>query len=411
MRRLILLLTLPALACGLVTPAPQPTAPTAGSVSITAPPPTAIPASETPAATQPLAGPTRLPRADDYEWRLVVSGLERPVDVQSARDGTGRLFVIEKIGRIRIIENGNLADAPFLNIEDRVGEDDNEQGLLGLTFHPDFKNNGFFYVNYTKHNGDTVIARFTAAGNFADPNSELKLIGVNQPFPNHNGGALAFGPDGFLYIGLGDGGAANDPFGNGQKLTTFLGKILRIDVNNGDAYSIPAGNPFGDEVWAYGLRNPWRISFDSLSGDLWIGDVGQGDWEEIDFVPAGTAGGINFGWDRYEGGHDFASGPNLQNHWPPLFEYSHADTFGGCSVTGGYVYRGALPEWQGVYFYGDYCTGYIWAALRVVNGDDDTFTSTLFFETGALITTFGVDESGELYFASDGGQVYMLVAK
>ena len=411
MRRLLLLLTLSALACGLATPTPPASVTPSPATSTSAPPPTAAAtASATlpPVPTPTVTAATSFPDPTGFEWKLVASGLQRPVDIQNAGDGSGRLFIIEKVGRIRILQNGQLVFAPFLDITDRVDSSGNEQGLLGLTFHPDFEHNGFFYVNYTKSGGGTVIARFTASGDSADPNSEVKLLGVNQPFPNHNGGGLAFGPDGHLYIGLGDGGSQGDPNGNGQNLNTFLGKLLRIDVDHGDPYSIPADNPFGTEIWAYGLRNPWRFSFDRFTGDLWIGDVGQSTYEEIDFVPAGTPGGINFGWSRYEGLHDYKSGPNLTNHWPPVLEYSHQELIGGCSVTGGYVYRGSMPEWQGIYFYGDYCSGNVWAALHLINGAEEIINSERLFQTSMSITTFGVDEAGELYLASDSGEIYRL---
>ncbi len=410
MRRLLLALTFSALACGLLTPTPPATFSPAPA-SQTSAPPTAILPTSTPTPTPvPIAAAT-FPDPARYEWRLVVSGLERPVEVQNAGDGSGRLFVIEKPGRIRILQNGQLIETPFLDITDRVNARGNEQGLLGLAFHPDFENNRFFYVNYTGEGGNTVIARFTASGEAADPSSEFRLLGVDQPFPNHNGGALAFGPDGFLYVALGDGGSGGDPFGNGQRLDTLLGKILRIDVDHGDPYSIPPDNPFGNEIWAYGLRNPWRISFDSLTGDLWIGDVGQNAYEEIDFVPAGTPGGVNFGWNRYEGFHDYEGGAPLQNSRPPVLEYGHQDLIGGCSVTGGYVYRGSMPEWRGIYFYGDYCTGNVWAVLHLVNGSEETFNSERLFQTGLNITSFGVDETGELYIADDGGGIYILTNK
>jgi glucose/arabinose dehydrogenase len=348
------------------------------------------------------------PNPESYEWKVVASGFDRPLDIQRAGDSSGRLFVVEQAGRIRVLQNEGLLEVPFLDISERVETGGNEQGLLGLAFHPEFESNGFFYVNYTELGGNTVIARFTASGNGADSNSELRLLGVNQPFPNHNGGALAFGPDGYLYIALGDGGSGGDPLGNGQNIETLLGKILRIDVNNGNPYSIPADNPFGNEVWHYGLRNPWRFSFDSITGDLWIGDVGQGQWEEIDFVPFGSAGGINFGWNAYEGFHEYNPDPEIDKYRPPLFEYSHQE---GCSVTGGYIYRGAMPEWQGVYFYGDYCSGNVWGALHLVNGNEESWISERLFQTGASITSFGVDESGELYLADRNGTILRLARR
>jgi glucose/arabinose dehydrogenase len=275
-------------------------------------------------------------------------------------------------------------------------------GLLGLSFHPDYDQNGYFYVNYTGEGGNTRISRFHASGNLADSNSENVLLLVEQPFPNHNGGALTFGPDGYLYAGLGDGGSAGDPHKNGQNKEVLLGKILRIDVNNGDTYSIPSDNPFGNEVWAYGLRNPWRISFDRATGDLWIGDVGQNQWEEIDYLPAGSQGGANFGWSIMEGNHGY-DGEAQPGLLLPVAEYGH--NIGGCSVTGGYVYRGAtMPEWNGVYFYGDYCSGKVSGLIL----SDGQWQSQVLFEAGVTITTFGQDESGEIYLASDNGNVYHL---
>ena len=265
---------------------------------------------------------------------------------------------------ILIFKGGQLLPTPFLDISLKVGSRYTEQGLLGLAFHPDYARSGFFYVNYTDENGKTVIARFhvsAADPDLADPASETDILRVDQPYNNHNGGGLAFGSDGYLYIGLGDGGSEGDPLLNGQNLRTLLGKMLRIDVDHGTSYAIPAGNPFAKvggmpEIWAYGLRNPWRFSFDRLTGDLYIADVGQDAWEEIDFVTAGLPGGMDFGWSYYEGLHPYKGQPpaNATFTWP-ISEYSHAY---GCAVTGGYVYRGtALPEWQGVYFFGDYCSG------------------------------------------------------
>jgi glucose/arabinose dehydrogenase len=401
----IFLLTLTLASCGRFS---DTAAPTVTPLS----PPTVAPATqtdaqpETPTAEQPptqIPNAAGFPNAAEYEWRLVTSGLTRPVDLQSAFDGSGRLFIIEKYGAIRIFENGQLLAQPFLNIDDRVDDGSNEMGLLGLAFHPNYEQNGYFYVNYTGEGGDTRISRFQASGNTADPNSEKVLMVIEQPFPNHNGGAVAFGPDGYLYLGLGDGGAAGDPQKNGQNTSTLLGAILRIDVNNGDPYAIPADNPFGNEIWAYGLRNPWRMSFDSLTGDLWIGDVGQGDWEEIDFLPAGSPGGANFGWSIMEGsyGYDGAPQPDLLL---PAAEYDHDF---GCSVTGGYVYRGAMPEWNGVYLYGDYCSGTVWG-LILSNGQ---WQSQVMFEADVRITSFGQDEDGEVYLVSDDGRVFILARK
>ena len=407
MKRLLILLILPILACGGLAESVSPTSTPLASLTVApvtqtreaSPPATDIAAA--PTAEIPTASAVSFPNANDYEWKLIASGLNRPVDIQPANDGSGKMFIIEKYGVIRVFENDQLLESPFLNIDDRVNDSGNEMGLLGLAFHPDFEQNGFFYVNYTGDGGDTRISRFQASGNIADPNSEKVLLIIEQPYPNHNGGALAFGPDGYLYAGLGDGGLAGDPQKNGQNTTSLLGKILRLDVNNGETYSIPSDNPFGNEVWAYGLRNPWRISFDRQTGDLYIGDVGQGQWEEIDYLSADSQGGANFGWSIMEGDHGY-DGLAQPDMLLPVAEYSHSE--GGCSVTGGYVYRGAMPEWNGIYLYGDYCSGKIWG-LILSNGQ---WQSQVMFETGGTITTFGQDESGEIYFASDNGNVYHL---
>jgi glucose/arabinose dehydrogenase len=333
---------------------------------------------------------------------MIISGLQRPVDLQT--DGSGRLFVLEKPGRIRIIENDQLIETPFLDISDRVGSGGNEQGLLGLAFHPQYAQNGRFFVNYTDKNGDTVLARFQVSSdpNVADPNSEVKILGVDQPFANHNGGGLVFGPDSYLYAGLGDGGSQGDPFGNAQNTGVLLGKILRLDVDSAEPYAVPADNPFGNEVWAYGLRNPWRFSFDKSTNDLYIADVGQNTWEEIDFLPAGSPGGTNFGWNFREGAHDYKGG-GPAGMVEPVAEYSHSE--GGCSVTGGYVYRGSLPEWHGIYLYADYCKGLIWGLIQ----SDGGWQSQPLFDLDVTITSFGQDSSGELYILSDSGSIFRLV--
>jgi glucose/arabinose dehydrogenase len=380
--------------------------PTVASFTQTSLPPATI--SDTPAASQTAptatsAGTTSFPDPSAYTWQpLPVSGLVRPLDLQP--DGSGRLFVIEKVGRIRIIENDQLIETPFLDISDRVGSNGNEQGLLGLAFHPQYAQNGRFFVNYTDNNGDTVLARFQVSSdpNVADPNSEVKILGVDQPFANHNGGVLAFGPDGYLYAGLGDGGSQGDPFGNAQNTKALLGKILRLDVDSTEPYAVPSDNPFGNEVWAYGLRNPWRFSFDKLTHDLYIGDVGQNTWEEIDFLPAGSPGGTNFGWNFREGAHDYKGGGSA-GLVEPVAEYSHTE--GGCSVTGGYVYRGAMPEWNGIYLYADYCTGLIWGLIHSENG----WQKQQLFDLDVTITSFGQDASGELYLLSDNGGVFRFV--
>jgi glucose/arabinose dehydrogenase len=405
MRRLILLLVLFSAACnGTNTTISPPPTPTVASLTETSPPSTPI--LDTPAASQtsPSAtssGTSSFLDPNAYTWQMIVSGLQRPVDLQP--DDSGRLFVVEKAGRIRIIQNDQLVEVPFLDISDRVQSNGNEQGLLGLAFHPQYAQNGRFFVNYTDNNGHNVIARFQVSSdpNSADPKSEVKLLQIDDPFPNHNGGVLAFGPDGYLYAGLGDGGSQGDPFGNGQNTKALLGKILRLDVNSAEPYAIPADNPFGNEVWAYGLRNPWRFSFDKSTSDLYIGDVGQDTWEEIDFLPKGSPGGTNFGWSFREGAHDYKGG-GPQGMVEPVAEYSHSE--GGCSVTGGYVYRGSMPEWNGIYLYGDYCTGKIWGLIRSENG----WQSQMLFDLDVTITSFGQDQSGELYLLSDNGGVFRL---
>lgn len=409
MKKFLILLILPVLvACGRYSDSIAPTiTPFPAGITESVPPTDSQSNSPTVPPTQiPVINANTFPDPNGYQWTAIISGLDRPVDVQSAFDGTGRLFIIEKYGTIRIYQDGQLLTEPFLNIDDRVEDWSNEMGLLGLAFHPNYEQNGYFYVNYTGGGGHTRISRFTASGNTADPNSEKVLLVIDQPFPNHNGGAVVFGNDGYLYLGLGDGGAAGDPLKNGQKLDSLLGKILRIDVDNGDPYAIPTGNPFGTEVWAYGLRNPWRFSFDLATGDLWIGDVGQGEREEIDYLPAGFVPGANFGWSIMEGsiGYDGEPQPGLLL---PVAEYSHSDPYEGCSVTGGYVYRGSMSEWSGIYLYGDYCTGYIWGLFL----SDGQFHNQRLFETGVTITSFGQDENGEMYLTSDNGRVYMLTRR
>ena len=418
MRRLIFLLVLPALACGglstPLSPAPPPFDQTQGKPApakeTTTPPPIgsviASPTAKPP--TTASSNAVVFPDPSAYRWQSIASRLDRPLDIQNAGDGSGRLFIVEKPGRIRIFENGQLLETPFLDITDRVGSSGNEQGLLGLAFHQHYTENGRFFVNYTDNNGNTVIARFQASADFSDPNSEVDLLHVNQPFPNHNGGAVVFGPDGYLYLGLGDGGSQGDPSRNGQNLKTLLGKILRIDVDHGDPYSIPSDNPFAasgglPEVWAYGLRNPWRFSFDKTTSDLFIGDVGQDKWEEIDYYPHGAPGGANFGWSILEGTHPY-NGSAQPGLVMPVAEYGHDQ---GCAVTGGYVYRGSMPEWQGIYLYGDYCKGRIWGLIKSESG----FKSQVLFDAAVTITSFGQDESGEVYLASDNGNVYVLKRK
>ena len=333
-----------------------------------------------------------------------------PVSITHA--GDSRLFITLQIGEVVIWDGTRMLPTPFLDIRSLVSSD-GERGLLSIAFHPQYKTNGLFFVNYTNRNGDTVIARYhvSADPNRADPASARQILFIEQPFSNHNGGQLQFGPDGYLYIGMGDGGSAGDPGNRAQSLSTLLGKMLRIDVND-DTYSSPASNPFVNnpaarpEIWAFGMRNPWRFSFDRATGDLWIADVGQGDWEEIDFQPATSIGGENYGWRRMEGTHCFNPSTNCQtgNLVLPVVEYDHSA--GACSVTGGYVYRGAsFPRLQGMYIYGDYCNGKIWGATRT----GSTITVRELLDTQFLISSFGEDVNGELYLANHSGSVFRLV--
>ena len=323
--------------------------------------------------------------------------------------------MIEQPGRIRIVENGQLLDRPYLDITDKVTTNSNEQGLLSVAFHSDYANNGQFWVNYTRpKDGATVIERYGVSQddpNRADAQSGKVILVIAQPEPNHNGGLVKFGPDGYLYIGMGDGGSAGDPhgpIGNGQDLTALLGKILRIDVTDQDTYAIPASNPFGNEIWSYGWRNPWRFAFDRATNDLYIADVGQNVYEEVHFQPADSPGGENYGWRIMEGMHCFdpRQGCDQSGLVLPVAEYSHAE--GGCSVTGGYVYRGLeYPALNGTYFFGDYCSGIIWSLRR--EGEQWPMTKRL--ETGVQISSFGEDVNGELYVVDHGGAVYQLIAK
>ena len=340
---------------------------------------------------------------------LVSGGLVNPVTITHAGDGSGRLFVVEQRGIIKILRDGVLSPTPFLNITSLVTPSSGEQGLLGLAFPPDFSIRNSFYVNYTNRTGigNTVLARFGLSSNpdLADPATRAELLTIIQPFANHNGGQLAFGPDRMLYIGSGDGGSAGDPQGNAQSLATLLGKMLRIDVLAGtNPYAIPAGNPFGNEIWGYGLRNPWRFSFDRLTGDLYLADVGQNLVEEINFQPAGSGAGANYGWKIMEGSSCFAD-PNCSSAGLtlPVAEYLHGN--GDCSVTGGYVYRGSNAALHGIYFYGDFCSGRIWGLRH--NGA--SWETKLLNDTTLSISTFGEDEVGELYVADyTSGEIYRI---
>jgi glucose/arabinose dehydrogenase len=346
-----------------------------------------------------------------------VGGFTSPVGVTHAGDGSGRIFVVQQGGRIRIVRNGVAEASPFLDISGRISTG-GERGLLGLAFPPDYARKGYFYVNYTNTAGDTVVSRFrrsASSPDAADPASEQIILTVAQPFANHNGGQLAFGQrDRMLYVGLGDGGSGGDPGNRAQNPAELLGKILRLDTESGRpyTYTVPASNPFAatagyrPEIWALGVRNPWRFSFDRLTADLFIADVGQGLFEEVNFQPAASAGGENYGWRVMEGLHCFNPNPCSQaGLTPPILEYDHSG--GNCSVTGGHVYRAnAFPRMRGLYLYGDFCSGRIWSLSR----EGGTWQNSLLLDTSILISAFGEDEEGNLYAASYGtGQIFPLV--
>lgn len=352
-------------------------------------------------------------QAQDSRFVEIVNGFQMPVYMTHAGDGTGRLFVVEKGGKIRIISYGQILSEPFLDLSNVITPDAaTEQGLLGLAFDPSYALNGRFFVNYTDWSGATVIARYQVSenANRADPNSGSVILTIEQPFWNHNGGHIAFGPDGYLYIGMGDGGDGHDPGERAENLTSLLGKMLRIDVR-GDGYSVPTDNPFSPasgartEIWAYGLRNPWKFSFDRLTGDLYIGDVGQDYFEEISFQPASSPGGENYGWDTLEGRHchEPAQGCEVGNSVLPILEYDHSE---GVSVTGGYVYRGThIPQLQGQYLFADFGSGTIWAAHH----DGQGWVKDIFEQTRWSIASFAEDEIGELYVVNFAGSVYQLL--
>ncbi|MBU1494501.1 MAG: PQQ-dependent sugar dehydrogenase [Actinobacteria bacterium] len=374
---------------------------------VTTSPATTIPVTTTPVTTTPVTT-SPLPSLQGLQLEVVGDGYANPVFVTSP-PGDDRLFVVEKPGRIRIIG----VEAPFLDVTALTAEDHQEQGLLGLAFHPDYAANGRFFVYYTDRGGTSTLAEYAVSAadrDAADPGSAEILLTQEQPKGNHNGGMLAFGPDGRLYLGLGDGGGANDRYGNGQRPDTLLGAILRLDVDAATPYAIPPDNPFVDgggapEVWAYGLRNPWRFSFDG--GLLYVADVGQAAWEEIDVAPA-ASGGLNYGWPIMEGEACFQeAGCDAAGLEAPVIVYSHDE---GCSVTGGYVYRGAaIPEIDGHYFYADWCGGWV-RSIRYQDGaitDASDWTGDL----GSLdqIVSFGRDAAGELYVVVQGGTIYRIV--
>jgi len=404
---------------------------------------------------EPVAQPGgTLPGEVDIQLVKVAEGLVDPVNVTNAGDGSGRVFVVQRTGQIRIIDqDGTLLEDPFLDISLLVKLDHQEQGLLGQAFHPDYAQNGLFYIYYSdfRTNGDHMLVEYQVSAdnpNVADPDSARMLLTEEDPFTNHNGGTLHFGPDGYLYLSIGDGGSAGDPYDNAQDLSTILGKIIRIDVNaEGDQpYAIPVDNPFanagvipepvagqlaqtGDyrpdarpEIWAYGLRNPWQFSFDSQTGDMYIGDVGQNRWEEVNFQAADSAGGENYGWDVLESAHCYPPSQTAAPGTPvpadttsecaavgvaPVAEYNHDD--GSCSITGLGVYRGTVStSLDGVYFNADYCSGRFWGLARDEAG---TWISEELLHTDLRVTGAGQDEAGELYVTScatcgSGGRQY-----
>jgi glucose/arabinose dehydrogenase/mono/diheme cytochrome c family protein len=380
----------------------------------------------------------------------VADGLIDPINVTSAPDGSGRVFIVERIGRVLIVEDGELLEEPFLDISDNMKIDFLEQGLLGLAFHPEYADNGRFFVYYTdwRTNGDSVLAEFRVSDddpNRADPNSARVLLTADQPFINHNGGNLIFGPDGYLYLALGDGGMAGDPYRNAQKLDTLLGSILRLDIDTDSpqGYTIPEDNPFAGrvlyssmannqaqdgsyvpnarpEIWVYGLRNPWQFSFDRETGDVYIADVGQAGWEEINFLAAGEQGGQNFGWPELEGSHCYLDEECGRLGVLPVAEYANPDE--GCSITGIGVYRGEeFSSLDGIYFAADWCSGRIWGLMQDEGGEWQ-FAELL--DTDLLITGAGEGEEGDLYvtvcncqfgrnydpFANPGGTLWRIVA-
>jgi glucose/arabinose dehydrogenase len=343
------------------------------------------------------------------ELRPVAGGFEAPLYITHAGDRSDRLYVVEQVGAIRTMVNGRVDAAPFLDVSD-LTEPGSERGLLGLAFHPDFEDNGRFFVDYTDTEGDTVVAEYRARGGRADPGSAKVLLRIEQPYPNHNGGALEFGPDGFLYIAMGDGGSAGDPEDRAENRDDPLGKLLRIDVDGASPYEIPADNPFAEgdgrpEVWAYGLRNPWRFSFDLPTRTLWIADVGQSDREEVNRV-AFRRGGLDYGWNEMEGTACFEppTGCDEQGRVAPITEYTHDD---GCSITGGYVYRGRrFPALRGGYFFSDFCSGKVWA----IDAEGSARQRPIeLLDTEHAVSSFGVDARGELYLTDlSGGEVLLV---
>lgn len=358
--------------------------------------------------------PVRSVEAEIELAPIVAQGLQAPLFLTHAGDGSGQLFVVEQGGTIRVIDRGTLQDTPFLDLRDRVWTKGNEQGLLGLAFHPNHQANGRFFVHYNRQeDGSTVVAEYSRQGRSLQASAapERVLMVVPQPYLNHNGGMIAFGPDGYLYIGRGDGGSRGDPQNRAQNLQEWLGKILRIDVDHGRPYAIPPDNPYASgggrpEIFALGIRNPWRFSFDRETGLLWLADVGQYKWEEIDLVVAGG----NYGWRIMEGAHCYnpEEGCSPEGLMFPIAEYGHEQ--GRCSITGGYVYRGnAVPSLRGMYLFGDYCSGELFALSAGANRRSSTVPRVL-LKTGLRISSFGEDEAGEIYIVDHRGGIYRLAA-
>ena len=357
-----------------------------------------------PATTAETTTTTTLPPLQGVQFDEVAGGFGDPLFVTTAPGSP--LYVVEQGGTIRIIRDGQTLDQPFLDVRSMVTHGGNEQGLLGLAFHPNYPDDPRVFIDYTNTSGNTTVASYQVVDGIADPSSAEVLLTVKQPASNHNGGQVTFGPDGYLYVGLGDGGASGDRYGNGQNTDTPLAAILRIDVSGSTGYTIPSDNPFtggAPEIWDYGLRNPWRFSFDS--GLLYIGDVGQDHYEEVDVAPA-DQGGLNFGWPTTEGLHCYkpSQGCDTTGIAMPVNEYSHTE---GCSITGGYVYRGsAIPELDGMYFYADYCSGWI-RSFRYADGaatDEQQWIDSI-----GNVTSFGLDADGELLVVTRGGTIYRMV--
>jgi glucose/arabinose dehydrogenase len=406
-------------ACSDSEPEPPQAAGTRAPVSQTTPRPATTPSQSQATSAGTSAGIRRAtqvfdPAAFTLELQPVLTGLRQPLFLTSPPDGSGRLFIVEQGGTIRIAENGQVLPQPFLDISTRIVAG-GERGLLGMAFHPRYAETGRFFVMYTaREGGANTVARFEVSrtdANAADPNSGVTLLSIEDFAPNHNAGMLAFGPDGYLYVGTGDGGGGNDPQRTAQDLGQLLGKMHRLDVDGGEPYAIPADNPFVNradarpEIWAYGLRNPWRYSFDRATGELWIADVGQNRYEEINRQPADSRGGENYGWSIMEGMHclrgDSCDQAGLTM---PIAEY---DRGGGCSITGGYVYRGSgSPALTGAYFFADYCSGKIWSLHQ---GADGAWVQTELADSELSISSFGEDAAGELYVTDlRGGGVYRL---